>query len=436
MQPENRAFMTDQTHFDTLHNGLTIHLKEIHTAPLISSWVWYKVGSRNERRPTTGVSHWVEHMQFKGTEKYPAGYLDREISRMGGIWNAMTYLDWTTYFQTLPAYAADLSLSLEADRMVNSRFDPQEVELERTVIISEREGNENQPRFLLGEAIQAAGFDNHPYQYEVIGEKEDLKTMSRDDLFGHYQKFYNPGNAVLAIAGDFETQAMLNKITEAFGGIPRTESAAVDIPPEAPMSGERRVAVTGPGQTSYVQIAYRAPSAGDLDFFSLTVLDSLLTGPSSLNMFGSGGTTNKTSRLYRALVEGEIAVSCFGALQATHDPYLYSLNLTVHPHHTPEDVLQAVDDELNKVLDSPITADQIARAIKQAKALFAYSSENISNQAFWLGYTEMFAEYDWFENYINHLSKVTPEDVLQTARQYLIPGNRVVGFYTPEESQN
>ncbi|MDY6872676.1 MAG: pitrilysin family protein [Chloroflexota bacterium] len=428
--------MTDQTHFDSLPNGLTIHLKEIHTAPLISSWVWYKVGSRNERRPTTGVSHWVEHMQFKGTEKYPAGQLDREISRMGGVWNAMTYLDWTTYFQTLPAYAADLSLSLEADRMVNSRFDPQEVELERTVIISEREGNENQPQFLLGEAIQAAGFDQHPYQYEVIGEKEDLKTMSRDDLYGHYKRYYNPGNAVLAIAGDFETQAMLDKITEAFGAIPGTTLSDSEVPGEPPMDGERRVSIAGPGQTSYVQIAYRAPSASDLDFFSLTVLDSLLTGPSSLNMFGSGGTTNKTSRLYRALVEGEIAVSCFGALQATHDPYLYSLNLTVHPHHTPDDVLQAVDDELKKVLDSPVSSDQIARAIKQAKALFAYSSENISNQAFWLGYTEMFAEYDWFENYINHLSKVTPEDVLRTAREYLTPENRVVGFYTPEESQN
>ncbi|MCB2209411.1 insulinase family protein [bacterium] len=428
--------MTDQTHFDILPNGLTVHLKEIHTAPLISSWVWYKVGSRNERRPTTGVSHWVEHMQFKGTEKYPAGQLDREISRMGGIWNAMTYLDWTTYYQTLPTYAADLSLSLEADRMVNSRFEPQEVELERTVIISEREGNENQPRFLLGEAIQAAGFDQHPYQYEVIGEKEDLETMTRDDLYGHYKRFYTPANAVLAIAGDFETQAMLDKITEAFGAIPGTALADSDVPAEPAMDGERRVTVAGPGQTSYVQIAYRAPSASDLDFFSLTVLDSLLTGPSSLNMFGSGGTTNKTSRLYRALVEGEIAVSCFGALQATHDPYLYSINLTVHPHHTPGDVLQAVDDELKKVMDSPVTADQIARAIKQAKALFAYSSENISNQAFWLGYTEMFAEYDWFENYINHLSKVTPEDVLRTAREYLAPENRVVGFYTPEESQD
>jgi zinc protease len=428
--------MTNQTHFYTLPNGLTVHLKEIHTAPIISSWVWYKVGSRNEHPGITGVSHWVEHMQFKGTEKYPAGYLDREISRVGGVWNAMTYLDWTTYFQTLPAAMADLSLSLEANRMVNSRFLEEEVATERTVIISEREGNENQPRFLLSEAIQAAAFDQHPYQYEVIGLKEDLRTITRDQLYGHYQRFYDPTNAVLALAGDFDIPEMMEKISANFGEIPGKNLPQQDIPVEAPLGDERRVTVNGPGQTAYVQISYRAPSASNLDFFGLTVLDSLLTGPSSLNMFGSGGTTNKTSRLYRTLVEGEISVSCFGTLQATHDPYLYAINLTVHPNHTPEEVLQAVDAELQKVMDSPISQDEIARAIKQAKALFAYSSENISNQAFWLGYTDMFADYDWFENYVNHLARVTPEDVLRIARDYLNPANRVVGFYLPEESQN
>ena len=151
-------------------------------------------------------------------------------------------------------------------------------------------------------------------------------------------------------------------------------------------------------------------------------------------MFGSGGTSNKTSRLYRALVEGEIAVSCYGSLQATQDPYLYSINLTVHPTHTPDDVLNAVDQEINSVLNSPVTRQEIDRAIKQAKALFAYSSENISNQAFWLGYSDMFASYDWFENYVDHLAQVTPESVLDIARSYLNPNNRVVGFYNPEES--
>lgn len=426
--------MNANLHFQVLPNGLTVHLKEIHTAPIVSSWVWYHVGSRNEHPGTTGISHWVEHMLFKGTEKFPSSLLDREISRVGGIWNAMTYLDWTTYYETLPAHLSDLSLTLEADRMVNSQFLPHEVDHERTVIIAEREGNENQPHFLLGEAVQNAAFRNHPYHYEVIGMKEDLQKITRDQLYDHYRRYYQPGNAVVAIAGDFDTSVMLDKVEKTFGSIPAQKNIKPEVPAEPAPEGEQRVTVNGPGETSYVQIAYRSPAGSHRDFFVMTVLDSLLSGPSSLNMFGSGGTTNKTSRLYRALVEREVAVSCFGALQATHDPYLYSLYLTVHPDRTPDEVLAAVDAEIARISDSVVTGDEIARAIKQARALFAYSSENISNQAFWLGYPEMYASYDWFENYIDHLSEITPEDVLRIAQKYFNPGNRVVGYYLPAES--
>lgn len=425
--------MTHAPQFLTLPNGLSIHLKEIHTAPIISTWVWYRVGSRNEIPGKTGISHWVEHMQFKGTQAFPAGILDKEISRVGGDWNALTHLDWTTYFEVLPAHLFDISLSLEADRMVNSQYEPEEVERERTVIISEREGNENQPLFLLAEAVQNESFAHHPYQHEVIGLKDDLRTITCDDLYQHYRHYYQPANAVLAIAGDFNTRDLLEKIETVYGTLPPGEPINPVIEQDPPIRQEKRVQVSGPGETNYVQIAYRAPCASNPDFFALTVLDSLLTGPSSLNMFGSGGTSNKTSRLYRALVEGEISVSCHGSLQATLDPYLYSISLTVHPDHTPEEVLSAVDQEIIRILDAPVTQAEIDRAIKQAKALFAFSSENISNQAFWLGYAEMFASYDWFENYVEHLAAVTPEKVRQIAQTYLHPDNRVVGFYIPEQ---
>ena len=131
-----------------LENGLLVLLKEIHNAPLISSWIWYRVGSREEVPGITGASHWVEHMQFRGTAQFPGGFLDREVARIGGYWNAMTSIDWTAYFLTLPAEEIDLALRLEADRMVNSLFDPTDVEAERSVIISERQGHENSPFFL------------------------------------------------------------------------------------------------------------------------------------------------------------------------------------------------------------------------------------------------------------------------------------------------
>ena len=209
-----------------LDNGLTVMLKEMHTAPLASAWTWYKVGSRHETAGMTGASHWVEHMLFKGTPQYPNGVLDKAISRLGGYWNAMTYLDWTTYLATMPASKIDLILSLEADRMVNSVFSEEDVASERTVIISERQGNQNNPGFLLAELVQAAAFRVHSYHHQVIGDMADLETMSREQLYNHYRRYYQPGNAVLAVAGAFETKAVLDRIQELNAGLSPAGMAA------------------------------------------------------------------------------------------------------------------------------------------------------------------------------------------------------------------
>lgn len=414
-----------------LENGLSVLLKEIHTAPMISHWVWYRVGSRNEIPGLTGISHWVEHMQFKGTEVFPAGVLDKAISREGGVWNAFTYLDWTTFYETLPADKIELALRLEADRMSNSLYVLEEVASERTVIISEREGDENEPLFRLGEAIQSAAFSVHPYHYEIIGEKTDLHAIQRDDLFRHYRTYYLPSNAVLAIAGDFETEKMLALVSTYFGKIPTSPAPSVAIPAEPISNGEQRLTLTGPGETTYLEVAYRSPAATNPDFFPFTVLDSLLTGPTGLNMFGGGGISNKTSRLYRALVENEQAVSVNGGLQATIDPYLYGITVTVHPGANAETALATLDREIERLQQEPISEAEVARAIKQARALFAYGSENITNQAFWLGYSEMFASYEWFTHYVDRLAAVTPAEVQRIAREYLQPRNRVVGIYQP-----
>jgi zinc protease len=414
-----------------LSNGLKILLKEIHTAPLVSSWIWYRVGSRDENTGHTGISHWCEHMQFKGTSLFPSSVLDRAVSRDGGMWNAFTYFDWTTFFETMPADKVDLGLRIEADRMVNSQYDEKEVASERTVVISEREGSENEPYFQLGEAIQNAAFRVHPYHHEVIGDMPDLRSISREDLFGHYRAYYVPNNAVLSIAGDFDTQVMLSRIRELYEPIPAGDTPPRVARPEPASKGEHRLTVEGPGETTYLDISYHAPSANDPDFFPFTVLDSLLAGPSSLNMFGGGGISNKTSRLYRSLVEKELAVSVSGGLSATADPYLYSVVITIHPRCTPEKALAAFDNEISRLQDEHTQVAEIARAIKQARALFAYGSENITNQAFWLGHAEMFATYDWFLTYLEKLEKVTPAELQKIARKYLRPQNRVVGTYIP-----
>jgi len=425
-----------KTHSEhTLSNGLKILLKEIHTAPLVSSWVWYRVGSRDEVSGRTGISHWVEHMQFKGTPQFPASRLDRDISRDGGIWNAFTFMDWTTYLETMPADKIDLGLRLEADRMSNSLFDEKEVASERTVVISEREGNENEPFFLLSEAVQQAAFRVHPYHHEIIGDLVDLKSMSRDDLYRHYRSYYLPNNAIIGVAGDFKTSEMLARLRELFEPIPTGP-----LPPrlnnaEPAAKGEHRLTVEGPGETAFLDISYHAPAGSDPDFFPLTVLDSLLAGPSGLSIFGGGGLSNKTSRLYRALVEKEWAVGVGGSALTTIDPYLYSISITVHPDRIPEQVLAAFDAEVKRIQDEPVPAEEIGRAIKQARALFAYQNENITSQAAWLGHAEMFSNYDWFLTYLDKLSQVSPADIQATAQKYLRVQNRVVWTYIPNGAE-
>jgi zinc protease len=258
----------------------------------------------------------------------------------------------------------------------------------------------------------------------------DLQTMTRDDLYRHYGAYYRPNNAVLAIAGDFNTDEMLKRVREVYEAIPAGEVPPKRMRLEPAQAGERRVTVEGPGDTTYLQLAYHIPGAGSPDFLALMALDSLLSGPGNLNLFGEG-LSNKTSRLYRALVESELAISVYGGLQATIDPYLHQIVAIVRPERNVEQVIDAIDVEIERLQDNPPEAAELARAVKQARAIFAYGSERITNQAFWLGFSEMFDRYDWYSSYLERLAMVTPEDVQHVAQTYLRRQNRVTGVYLP-----
>jgi zinc protease len=319
---------------------------------------------------------------------------------------------------------------MESDRFAQSLYDPAQVESERTVIISEREGYENEPTFRLTEEVQAASFRVHSYHHEIIGDMIDLKTMSRVDLYAHYRRYYVPGNAILSIAGDIRPQATLRKIRKTFGAVPRTAVPPHVVRPEPAQRGERRIILEGPGGTSFLQVSYRTPAADHADYFPLTVLDSVLAGASNPSAFGSG-ISNKTSRLYQALVEGELASSLRGSLPATMDPFQYTIYATMRADRPAEDGLQRLDEELERVRKGGLSQAEISKAIKQARALFAYNSESVTTQAYWLAFSEMVADRTWFDSYLERLSAVTVAEVTDVARRYLIPANRVVGIYHP-----
>jgi zinc protease len=424
-----------KTEVHTLDNGLTVLLRESHHAPVTTFWVWYRVGSRNEVPGITGIAHWAEHMLFKGSEAFPKGEIDKQIARNGGIMNGLTWLDFTTFFETLPSDQIDLALRIESDRMAKAIFDPEEVALERTVIISERQGAENQPTFLLSEETVGAAFRVHPYHHETIGDMCDLEIISHEDLWNHYQTYYGPNNAIAVAVGDFDVRRMLARIEELFGPVAaRSEPAAINRP-EPPQRGERRVVLEGPGSTAYLQVSYHAPAATDPDFFPMAILTAILTGASGMNLFAPS-PPNRTSRLYRALVESELAAGVGGSLSPMLDPYLYTISATARAGRRLEEIEAALNAETDRVLQETISTTELQTAIKQAKAQFAYSSESVTNQGFWLGFSSVVADSDWFESFVDNLAAVGVEDVRRVAHSYLPQRNRTVGYYVPQGSSS
>jgi zinc protease len=415
----------------TLDNGLTVVLREMHHAPVTSFWVWYRVGSRNEVPGITGISHWVEHMMFKGSPQFPPGSLDRAVSREGGRWNAFTTHDFTAYFETLPSDRIELALRLESDRMVNAIMSEEDANSERTVIISERHMYENQPGFLLREELTAAAFRVHPYHHEVIGDKADLETMTRNDLYRHYKRYYAPNNAIVVVVGDFETDEMLSQIESYFGAVPAEDSNNANVRTEPPQRGERRITVRGPGDTAYLAYAFRSPPATHPDFYPFVLLNAAYAGGGNLGSFG-GGTTNKSSRLYKALVKTDLAAAVSGHISPSIDPYLYSIYAVARPGRSLADVEAALEAELERLVTEPLTQSELDKALKRAKAQFVMAGESVTGQGQMIGMAEaVTGDYGWFEDALEALGAVTLDDIARVLDKYLVKDKRMVGLYKP-----
>lgn len=414
----------------TLDNGLKVLIKEVHRAPVASFWIWYRVGGRNEVPGITGISHWVEHMLFKGTPTFKAGEIFRTVNKNGGTLNGFTWIDYTAYFETLPSSQIMLGVEIEADRMQHAIFDPAEVQRERTVIISEREGNENQPGFFLREDVNATAFIAHPYGQGVIGFKSDLREITREDLYEHYQTYYRPNNATVVVTGDIDSEAMIDEIARRFGDIPQ----GPEIPPvrtvEPGQQGERRVTVSRPAPTRSLLMAYHAPDASSPDAVAMTVLDTILSGGKSVGM-GGGGGMGRSSRLYCSLVATGLASSSGSSFSLTIDPYLFNVSATLIPTTERARVEEVVDNEIRRLREEPVPEEELGRAIKQLRAQFAYANESVSSEGYWLGSLQTVAPERNPDEFIEHLTQVTPDDLLQVANTYLSPENRTVGWLEP-----
>ncbi|MBE3071465.1 MAG: insulinase family protein, partial [Acidobacteria bacterium] len=233
-----------------LANGLKVLIQEVHTAPLASVWCWYKVGSGDDGHGCSGISHWVEHMNFKGTEHIPREQVKGIIERFGGAWNGYTWLDQTTYLETATRDALDQMLFIESERMARCLYNPDDCEAERTVIISELQGGENDPEQLLELEVTAAAFKAHPYGHPTIGWLSDLQRITRDELYAYYRRHYVPDNATLVIVGDVESAEVLRRVDRAFGPIQPGTQGASPRTAEPAQQGRRRVTIEKEGTTA------------------------------------------------------------------------------------------------------------------------------------------------------------------------------------------
>jgi len=417
-----------------LDNGLKILIQELHTAPLVSVWCWYKVGSGDEQPGRTGVSHWVEHMNFKGTTNIPRDEMKGIVERFGGTWNGYTWLDQTTYLETAGKHALDTLLFIEAERMAHGLYEPEECESERTVIISELQGGENDPDQLLDTEVTATAFRAHPYRHPTIGWIDDLRSMTRDDLFGHYRRHYVPSNATLVVVGDVDTDDVMRRAGAHFGALDGGAAPPQARPAEPQQIGERRVLLEREGTTAYLKLAWHAPAARHDDFLPMLVLDAALTGAKGLNIWSSfrGTPPQRRARLYTAIVEKGLASAVGGSLLPTREPFLYSIGFTATDGVPLPDLEGAVLREIDRVREQGLTEDEVARTKRQLRARLVFENDSVTNVAHQLGYFETVTGPGYYEDLPARLAAVTPAQVADVARRRLAPEGRTVGWFRPQ----
>ena len=421
------------THVETLENGLKVVLRPIPDTKALSTWVVYRIGSRNEVPGMTGSTHWVEHMLFKGGGKLGKGDIDKLISRLGGKMNAFTDTDYTMYFETIPASAMDTALMIESERMRNAAFDPKEVEAERTVVISEREGAENQPEFLVDEELWGLAFHVHPYHWTPIGYKQDLAALDREPLYRHYLRYYAPNNASLILVGGFDPAVAMQHVREAFS----------PLKPEAPpdplrlsepeQRGERRSDLVRPGPADLLSIGWHIPSAAHDDTPALILLSTVLGGWRGLISFASGDWRPRSNRLYRALVESKLATDVGVRQEMKLDPSLLITSATAAKGVSLDRIEHTIDREVDKVRRTPPSRTEVERAKQQVRSWARYEQDGVTFQGMLLSAGEGIASWDFGDHLLAKVEKVRAERIRDVARTYLVDEHRsLVRFHAQE----
>jgi zinc protease len=406
----------------TLENGLRVLLLEDHRSPIVSLQLWYRVGSRNEARGATGIAHFLEHLMFRGTPTNPPGAYARTVERNGGQDNAFTSQDVTSYYVDIAADRLDLMLALEADRMHNLTLDPKIVDSEREVVTEERRTRtEDDPGGALGEEVSALAFRAHPYGQPIVGWAVDLKRITREEIQAFYKAYYAPNNALLVAAGDFKAEAVLAKIKQAFGPIPRGPEPAKVLAVEPEQNGERRLVVQRPAELPIVYLGFPVPNQQSPDAAALDVLSVVLSG-------------GRSSRLYRHLVyERQLALEAGGDYSYfSFDPNLFWFYATPLPGQTPETLEKELLGEMERLKKDPVGDDELKRAKNQIEAGFVFQDDSVHKRAALLARFELIGGFALKDQYLDKVRAVSAADLQRVAQRYFAPEKKNVGILLPK----
>ncbi len=404
-------------------NGLQVLLIPETSAPVITFMVTYRVGSRNEVTGTTGATHLLEHLMFKGSVNYnrdKGNSVDQLLARTGAQFNATTYLDRTNYYENLGSDQLAMVVGMEADRMRNLLLRESDRRPEMTVVRNEFERGENSPIQSLIKEIFAAAYVAHPYHHSTIGWRSDIENVSIEKLREFYDTFYWPDNATVTLVGDFQSAEALGLIKQHYGAITRAPRPIPQIYTEEPeQTGPRRVVVKRPGQLGVIAIAHKSPAATHPDFPALAILGSIL---------GDG----KNSRLYRELTDKNLSTGVFTGPFALRDPSLHFTFIPLAPGATHEQVEKIAVDEIEKLKQHGVTATEVQAAIAKALADSAYQRDGSFAIAGKIN--EFIAAGDWtlYVTLDEALQKVTPADVLRVANKYLNVDQSTTGWFIPQ----
>jgi zinc protease len=404
-----------------LDNGLKLILLEDHKAPVVVFQLYYRVGSRNEQLGSTGLSHILEHIMFKGTETVGPEEYSRIIQRNGGRTNAFTSQDSTTYFATLASDRVGVVIDLEADRLANLLVTDEQFLPERDVILEERRLRiDNDPVAALFEQLAATAYAAHPYQFPIIGWASDIAQTTLADVLAYHATYYVPNNAFVVAVGDFESAALGERIAEAFGRIERGPLPPAVRAVEPPQQGPRRVELERPAQLPFVAIAYHVPNLHSPDAAALEVLAAILTGGDS-------------ARLHDALIyRGRLARAVGASYDYTAiDPGLFTIYAQPLPGRSATQAEAALDHELDRLRREPASARELEKAKNGIESSFVFAQDSLFYQGMLLGEYELSGTWRRIDEYLPGVRAVTAADVRRVARTYLVPANRTTAVLVP-----